>query len=296
MPAVRQKPPKVPLIAHVVAYVVASVIFSAVLSPEFSAQQRVVTFALCFTVFYSQQLLLFVWAALGTGWWLSRWSIAFGLACAIGSSSGAFLLYGLPSQSVKSLASNTAVLMTCTLIPFAIAWMRGYRLLYFNCVKLPEGTGFQTSIRGLLAATLVVASMLAIERSVKFNGGIENGTTISCTAPQNASFSSTDRVAFARHTMIAAMWLELAAAAMLGVWTSLSPGTCLSRATVSVVVLVGAGSFLPRIFHGDVLTYFYWGFPPLGSYLIVSVTLLTIRAVGYRFLQPEISESEDNPT
>ncbi len=269
---------------HLAGYVVAAAV-------GFGGFVSEATAAACFVFLLSQQALLFIWGGLATRRWPPSLLIAYVLAC------GMWMLPTLVGHhlAIGGLAGQgvaTAVMMMCVVVPLRIARARGYRLQRFRREELPQGTGFQITIRGLLLVTALVAGMLAIGQIVEVGGVEMSGASFIYAGPPNGSSWNVVTPV----VLIAGVLLLFAASAVLGVWASLSTGTVWSRMLVHGLTLVGAGAFLPYLFHGDFFSYCFWGALPLASFLVVSLTLLTFRAVGYRFLRSEISTAKDGPS
>ncbi len=132
-------------------------------------------------------------------------------------------------------------MMTCVVVLLRIARARGYRLQWFRREELPQGTGFQITIRGLLLVTAFAAGMLAIGQIVEVGGATMSGASFTYAGPPNASNWNVVTPV----VIIAGVLLLFAASAVLGVWASLSTGTIWSRMLVYGLTMVGAGAFLP---------------------------------------------------
>jgi len=163
--------------------------------------------------------------------------------------------------------------MTIVVVPLAVARARGFWLQRFSKQDLPEARGFQTSIRSMLIATVVVACLLAFGASVcDANYMWEGGRTTSLAALSTA-------------VMLVGLPTLFLSSAALSVWATLSAGAVRSRMVVGGAVLAAGGAFLPYVLNGDAVSYAYWAGLPLLTFLITSFTLLAFRWAGYRFVR-----------
>lgn len=238
----------------------------------------------CSSVFPAQLVLLCLWAGLGTGRWAPRLIAAY---------VGLVLLTSLPEivrgQFLATNAMSSAIVMAVFLTPLAIVRKRGFTLRRFDPHEVPKRGGLQTTIRGMLIVTVVVACLLGLGAIV--GDGVTmhlNGVSYGVSGPRSG----------VKIVMLASLTTLFVGTGMLSIWSTLSAGTVCSRMVVSAAALAAGAAFMPYAFNGDAASYAYWSGLVLLMFLITAFTLLPFRWVGYRFVRetpPEASVTSRDP-
>jgi hypothetical protein len=220
----------------------------------------------------AQHALLYSWAGLGTGRWMPRLGITYGVSVFLWSLPS--ILKGIPlAWTVPTQAVGTAVLMAIVVVPLAVARTRGFRLQRLAGPKDPAPGGLQITIRSMLIVTAIVACLLAL------------GSNLDASLAMRGSHFIGAPTGFAEALAFAWVPLLFTGSAMLSVWASLSAGTTWSRMVVAIAILTAAGAFGPYAFDGDRSSYGFWITLPLLTFFVTSLTLLVFRLAGYRFMR-----------
>ncbi len=258
MPAILRKQLGFVMLAHLASYAVVNMIS---VSPD-----EVWMIALLL----AEHSLLYIWAGSGTGRWLPRLAVAYGVSVLMWSLPA--VLRGIPLGWVLAFhCTSVAMLMATVIAPLAVARANGFRLQRFCREGLPEAKAFQISIRAMLVLTVVVACLLAFATSLDDSSHMR-GRTTSLAGQSHA-------------VMMVTLPILFLGSAMLSVWASLSAGAVCSRILVGSATLVAGGAFLPFALNGDAASYGLWVGLPLLTFLITSATLLVFRSIGYRFVR-----------
>ena len=228
------------------------------------------------TLLLSEQALLFIWAGVGTGRWLPRLAIAYGL-CAFGW----YLLVFLQGRPVVwymiACCVMVAFLLSCHLAPLVFARTRGFHLWRFGENNCPMGRAFRISLRTLPLVTVIAASLLAFGASIGDEVVMRGSRTFGSSA-------------ISRTLLLVGLPTLLTSSALLSVWAVFSAGEPISRIVVGTATVAAGGAFLPYCLSGDARAYAFWCGLAVSLFLIVSASLFPFRVAGYRFMQMRVPE------